>query len=103
MKTFNLRRDALGICAAVALLSGCGGSQSDPAFSPGTVLARSTDGAPLPAATPLERRDFMLSGEVLTARGSDVHVQPRCPAGAGFRVRGNATGPYPGTFSASGF
>ncbi len=28
MKTFNLRRDALGICAAVALLSGCGGSQA---------------------------------------------------------------------------
>jgi hypothetical protein len=28
METFNLRRYALGICAAVAVLSGCGGSQS---------------------------------------------------------------------------
>ncbi len=36
MKSFGLGRNTLGICAAAAMLTGCGGSQS-PIGAPGTV------------------------------------------------------------------
>lgn len=98
MRTFTV----FGALTLAGALTACAGSQSGPAFSPGTISARSTDGAHLPAVTPLERRDFMLGGEV-KARGNHVLVHPDCPArAASFSVSGSASGPCPETFTASG-
>jgi hypothetical protein len=91
---------------AVFALVGCaGGSQLAPSSSPNLPLGRSVDraasGAPFARALPAS-----LSGEVLTATNVAVTRARRCHApyrvNATFTASGTATGPYPGTFSASG-
>ncbi|MGA8100416.1 MAG: hypothetical protein WB810_17310 [Candidatus Cybelea sp.] len=72
MKTFDPRRYALGVCAVVALLSGCGGSQS-----PSMLLAPQIAAPQSAAAGPLivcnwfhvnPRHPTILLGEPVTLR-----------------------------------
>jgi hypothetical protein len=95
MKSLYFFRHALNIGMAAAILAACGGGASTPASPLGNV------GAP-----PLEKsNDSKLIGEVFTALGKDVYIYPQACSGklsAKFTASGNATGPYPGTFTASG-
>lgn len=87
MNTISRRQYALSVCAAVAMLAGCGG------------LAQSTNPS---ALAPLMRARSGSSGnEVLKAR-----IVSHCvfPLGCHFHTKhlGKATGPYPGTFTVKG-
>jgi hypothetical protein len=88
--------------AVLALVACAGGSQLAPPSTPNRPLGRSADrAAPLARALPLS-----LSGEVLTATNVVVKRARHCLTpyriNATFTASGTATGPYPGTFSASG-
>lgn len=91
---------------AVLALAGCaGGTQLAPASIPNSPLGRSADRAA--SGTPFARAlPASLSGEVLTATNVEVTPARRCRTpyriNATFTASGTATGPYPGTFSASG-
>jgi hypothetical protein len=106
MKNLNLGLWALSGCVAAVLLAGCAGPQ-EPVGAPGAV--------PQYAATILHgsrpisstRSDSKLSGETLTStkvtsscrtysKGSDSWTSGT------FHVRGNASGPFSGTFTARG-
>ncbi len=91
---------------AVLALVGCaGGKQLAPPSIPNNPLGRSADraasAAPFAGAIPSS-----LSGEVLTATNVVVTRARHCltpyRVNATFTASGTATGPYPGTFSASG-
>ena len=68
MKSSNLRRDALGICLAVVVLSGCGGSQS-PSMSLAPQIA-----APQSAAA----GSALLVG-AQPRRVNGIHIYPQRP------------------------
>ncbi len=95
MKTISRVPYALSVCIAAAMLAGCGGS-TQPSFPNGmeqNATRVALNSVTLPSS----------ASEVLTA--TDVTVSSYCPTteGASFSASGTATGPYPGTFTASGY
>jgi hypothetical protein len=93
MKTVSRRHCTLSVCAAAAILAGCGGA-TQPSVLNGTEQNTAMNTV---SATRLSSES-----EALTT--TDVAVTPSCPSspGASFNASGTATGPYPGTFTASG-
>ena len=95
MKTTSRRHYALSLCAAAAILAGCGGAARSalPNGIEQNAARVALNSVPPPSS----------ANEVLTA--TDVTVGSYCPAteGASFSASGTATGPYPGTFTASGY
>jgi hypothetical protein len=113
MKTVVQRHCALSVCAAAAIFAGCGGSTQFPnptARAPvGNAITSKRVASPS-FATP-ERAGANSSGnEVLTGKAKIIKPchTVRGPHGGkhgsitSFSAHGNATGPYPGTFTASG-
>ena len=100
MKRFVLSRGALSVCTATFVLLGCGGSQGLIGQSATGQRATAKQLGYNPTAP-----DFSGS-EVLSASYSRIHA--RCYQGlisftiGRFRAQGNATGPFPGTFTAEG-
>jgi hypothetical protein len=94
MKIISRITYALSVCAAAAILAACGGA-TQPSVLNGVEQSVAANGIPV---TPLSSES-----EDLTT--TDVNVTPSCPRnpGASFNASGTATGPYPGTFTASGF
>ena len=81
-----------GICAAVAILAGCGGSQM-------------SIGQPTGVQSPtLVRASLSLNGEMFAAKA--MQVKRNCQFGLGsvveFSAKGTASGPVPGSFTAKG-
>ncbi len=95
MKTISRAPYILSVCAGAAILAGCGGAAQS---SLPNGMEQNATRVALHSVTPPSS-----ASEVLTA--TDVTVSSYCPAseGAGFRASGTATGPYPGTFTASGY
>lgn len=87
-----------GGCLAALLVTGCAGPSTNSTNSLGGVAPQvATD---VHSSHPLSSP---FSGESLT--GTRRHVRVGChhtPRGAGFSARGEASGPYPGTFTAHG-
>ncbi|MGB8967136.1 MAG: hypothetical protein WCB99_16025 [Candidatus Cybelea sp.] len=108
MKTISPEHYALSVCVAAAMLAGCGGStqfQNPTAQTPvGNAITPEQIASPSFAMP--ERMGPNSSGaEVLTGKAT-LH---RCHPGGSFEffrrfshAHGKATGPYPGTFTASG-
>lgn len=93
------------VFAVLALVGCAGGTQLAPASIPNSPLGRSADRAA--SSTPFAKAlPASLSGEVLTATNVEVTPARRCHTpyriNATFAASGTATGPYPGTFPASG-
>lgn len=102
MKTSDFSRHALGTGLAVAMLAGCGGSQSP--MTPGTVPQSAATMPHGSGLISLVRSDSKLSGETLTStkvRSYCTKPPKGAPSGK-FHVHGTASGPFPGTFTASG-
>jgi hypothetical protein len=95
MKTISRGPYALGVCAAAAILAACGGA-AQPSLPNG--MEQNAARVALNSVAPPSS-----ASEVLTA--TDVTVSSYCPTteGASFSASGTATGPYPGTFTASGY
>ena len=103
----NLTPYVLSVCAAAAMLAGCGGSPQFPnptAQAPVSNASTSKRVASPSFATPDRIGASSSDNEVLTGKAT-LH---RChPYGLEFfrrfsHAQGKATGPYPGTFTASG-
>jgi len=109
MKTISRVPYVLSVCAAAAMLAGCGGSTQLPnptAQTPGGNAMTSKRAASPSFAAP-QRAGLNSSGtEVLTGMARvDCHHQRAHgygAYGASFSASGMATGPNPGTFNASG-
>jgi hypothetical protein len=99
MKLSNSGRCALGIYVAIAVLAGCGGSQSSAlSAAPQIAAPQSAAASSMLRAAPLHRRSEKIDGKT-TQSGP-------CYGGHGvgpFTVsgKGDATGPYRGTFTGS--
>lgn len=93
MKTISSVPFALSVCAAAAILADCGGATQPPVLNgvERNAMVNAISATRLSSAS-----------EVLTT--TDVTVTPACPSspGASFNASGTTTGPYPGTFTASG-
>lgn len=96
MITLRFGRHALGICAAATTLAACGGSTQFPNLTAQTPLGK--------AGTPQRVGPNYSGTEVFT--GKAKLIKPCHDEKGGsfthFSAHGNATGPYPGTFTASG-
>lgn len=102
MKLSDTSPYALRICAAIAILAGCGGSQVPigPVQLGKNTATTTRVGPPGSRAISSVRSASELSGEALTStevtlKQKDCHCT--------FRATGRATGPYPGTFTAKGY
>lgn len=98
MKTILRVPYALGVCAAAAMLAACGGSGQLPIHTAQTSLGGSGIGANS-SGTELLTGKAELIKPCHTIRGKHGKNQG---SSTNFRAHGNATGPYPGTFTASG-
>jgi hypothetical protein len=101
MKTVLRRHYALSVCAAGAMLAGCGGSAQLPnPTAPAPVTnSRAADRFTSPSNAVPERVGSDTSS---TERLAGTAKLSRCNLRTRFRVRGVATGPNPGTFTAKG-
>jgi hypothetical protein len=101
MKTISRGHYALSVCAAAAMLAGCGGGSTSPSYQPPGMsqssLAQSASSSQ--RVGPNSSGTEVLSGTAKVRSG-------RCRKSSGsythFSAHGKATGPYPGTFIASG-
>ena len=103
MKTVSRGHYALSVCAATAMLAGCGESTAFPspnAQTPAGIAITSKRVASPSFATPERVSDKeVLSGNAKVT----CHYYPsQFGFGDHFHAHGKATGPYPGTFIASG-
>jgi hypothetical protein len=100
MKTSDFSRFAVGIYATIAILAGCGGSHSP--MTPGTLGQNAA--ATLHGSVPISsvRSDSELSGEMLTSTKVRSHCHGKKSVSSDFHAHGSASGPFPGTFTASG-
>jgi hypothetical protein len=101
IKTISRRHYALSVCAAAAMLAGCGASARSPnptAFAP-VANSRVADRLGWPSYAVPER---VGSGTSSTERLTGTAKLSRCTFRTRFRARGVATGPNPGTFTATG-
>ena len=107
MKTISRRHYGLSVCAAAAMLAGCGGSSQFPNPDVQAPLngRHTIDVIASASRTALEDSKPDSSRiELLTAEAKG-HCK-RSPSGlfgsCDFKASGTATGPYPGTFTAKG-
>jgi hypothetical protein len=107
MKTVLHGHYALSVCAAAATLAGCSGSARLP--NPTAQTALGNTGATFRVvspsfATPEPVGPNSSGTEALTGKAKLIKPCHRAKHGwsASFSAHGNATGPYPGTFTASG-
>jgi hypothetical protein len=101
MKTVLRGHYALSVCAAGAMLAGCGGSAQLPnptALAP-VANSRAADRLTSPSNAVPERVGSDTSS---TERLAGTAKLSRCDLRTRFRARGVATGPNPGTFTAAG-
>ena len=107
MKTIPLGFPALSVCAIAPMLAACGGSTQFPNLAAQTPLrnARTAKQVASPSiATPERVRPNSSGTEVLTGKAKLIKPCHSMKDGwsTNFSAHGNATGPYPGTFTASG-
>lgn len=91
MQTQSLSRCGLSVCVAAILLAGCAERQAG-ALGPMTPAGQSV--FVFPAS--------VLSGETLTSTRLKSHCQAAIDLSAKFHASGNASGPFPGTFTVEG-
>jgi hypothetical protein len=101
MKTISRRHYALSVCATAAIVAGCGGWAQLPnptALAP-VPNSRAADRLGSPSYAVPERVGSDTSS---TERLTGTAKLSRCTFRTRFRARGVATGPNPGTFTATG-
>ena len=113
MKHISRAHYVLSVCAAAAMLAGCGGATQFPNPTAQTAVgnALTSKAVTSPNSAMPERMGANSSGnEVLTGKAKLIKpchaIHGKHGKGGGwsthFSAHGNATGPYPGTFTASG-
>jgi hypothetical protein len=107
MKTISPGHYALSVCAAAAILAGCGGLAQLPNPTAQTSLGNTgaTFRVVSPSfATPERVGPNSYGTEALAGKAKLIKPCHRAKHGwnTSFSAHGNATGPYPGTFTASG-
>jgi hypothetical protein len=109
MKTISRVPYALSVCAAAAILAACGGSAPfpNPAAQTPVGNARTAKQVASPSfATPQRVGPNSSGTEVLTGKAKLIKPCQYVKGGGwstSFSAHGNATGPYPGTFTATGY
>jgi hypothetical protein len=98
MKTISYGHYTLSICAVAAMLAACGGSGQLPIHTAQTSLGGSDVATNSPGTELLTGKAELIKA-CHTIRGQHGKNQGWS---TNFRAHGNATGPYPGTFTASG-
>jgi len=100
MNSLNLSRCALGFAVTAILLAGCGGGLPSSIDAPVAQNAATTRYVPRPIL--LVHSDSKISGETFTSTSVRSRCHGKQTMRGSFHAHGSASGPVPGTFTASG-